>query len=74
MTAYEKPDFALDRLELLDWAQRQAQHIATTLRDAGDCRTCVNFRAGHCERWGAEVPESHYRTGCDDWCIDLVPF
>jgi len=74
MTSYEKPDFALSRLELLDWAQRENEHIARMLSKAGDCRHCVNFESGHCKRWGMPVPEDHQATGCDDWCIDLIPF
>lgn len=74
MTAYEKPDCALDRLELIDWARRENEHIARTLSQVGDCRYCANFRDGHCERWGADVPEHHWPAGCDDWCIDLIPF
>jgi hypothetical protein len=74
MTAPEAPDFTLTRLELLDWAQRQAAHIASTLAMAGHCQHCFYFREGHCERWQSDVPERHQSAGCDDWRIDLIPF
>jgi hypothetical protein len=53
MTAPEAPDFTLTRLELLDWAQRQAAHIASTLAMAGHCQHCFYFREGHFTSWRA---------------------
>jgi NADH:ubiquinone oxidoreductase subunit F (NADH-binding) len=38
------------------------------------CNDCTQYREGVCWKWNATPPAEVFKTGCDEWNWDEIPF